>query len=279
MLERSSLSLPVRALLLAFGVLTALAVVALLLGAEHTERAFAWTIVPPMAAAFLGAAYGAGCLLVLLTLRAGTWEQARWPLATVLLFVVVTLVATLLHLDRLHLPGTSGLSTAAAWFWLGVYLGLPPMMAAVLFREERRRSGDAARTRGTGRARQPVLFTWCLLGQGAVLGVVGVALLVGAAPVLERWPWSLTPFVAQVTAAWLVSFAFAAFVAAHVDVTLLGPASASYAAFGALELCAMALHAEDVRAGAAATGFVAVAIWVLLTGAAGAWLAGAGRER
>ena len=65
--------------------------VALLGGASRTDEAFAWTIQPPLAAAFLGAGYASGCVLVLLTLRAGTWSQARWPLLTILVFTVLTL--------------------------------------------------------------------------------------------------------------------------------------------------------------------------------------------
>ena len=103
---------PTRYLLVGSAVLTALASFALLVGAAHTDEAFAWSIMPPLAAAFLGAGYGAGVVLVVLTLRAGTWEQARWPLASVFTFVVLALIATVLHLDKMHLPGPTTLGTA-----------------------------------------------------------------------------------------------------------------------------------------------------------------------
>ena len=58
-----------RGLLGVFSVLTALAVVALFLFPSRTAELFAWTIQPPLTAAFLGAGYAAGCTLVLLSLR------------------------------------------------------------------------------------------------------------------------------------------------------------------------------------------------------------------
>jgi hypothetical protein len=55
-----------RALLVAFSVLTALAVGALFVLSTATDRYFAWTIEPPLTAALLGAGYAAGCVLVVL---------------------------------------------------------------------------------------------------------------------------------------------------------------------------------------------------------------------
>ena len=55
-----------RRLLIVFSTLTLLAFVALFGGAAYTDRYFAWTIKPPATAAFLGAAYAAGCVLVVL---------------------------------------------------------------------------------------------------------------------------------------------------------------------------------------------------------------------
>src|SRR5919199_1250755 len=94
---------PMRALLVVFGVLTLLAVAALFVRPETTDRYFAWTIKPPVTAAFLGAAYLAGCTLVVLSLRAVAWAHARAAVVTILVFTVLTLVATVVHLDRFHL--------------------------------------------------------------------------------------------------------------------------------------------------------------------------------
>jgi hypothetical protein len=52
-----------RWLLCAFSLLTALAFVVLFVLSASTEQHFAWTIQPPVTAAFLGAAYAVGCVL------------------------------------------------------------------------------------------------------------------------------------------------------------------------------------------------------------------------
>lgn len=62
--------LPVmRWLLMIFTVLTLLGVSTLAIMSERTEQYFAWTIDPPLTAAFLGAGYAAGFVLVALAER------------------------------------------------------------------------------------------------------------------------------------------------------------------------------------------------------------------
>ena len=130
-----------RALLGAFAVLTALATIALFVLAENTSETFAWTIEPPLTAAFIGAGYGAGFVLVGLSLRDPVWANSRVPVLTIFVFVVLTLVATVLHRDRMHFDDDFGgldlLAKGAAWFWLAVYIVIPVAMAVLLVRQER----------------------------------------------------------------------------------------------------------------------------------------------
>src|SRR3954454_14895582 len=130
-----------RALLVIFSVLTALAVGALYVLAERTQDYFAWTIQPPLTAAFLGAGYAAGFVLVVLSLRDPVWVHSRVAVLTILVFVVLTLVATLLHLDRMHFSaeftGRPLMAQAAAWFWFAVYVAIPVLMLVALYPQER----------------------------------------------------------------------------------------------------------------------------------------------
>ena len=64
----------------------------------------------------------------------------------------------------------------------------------------------------------------------------------GCRPRGDGLPWDLSPLVAQVTAAWLLSFAVAAVLAVREDVRLLGPAGAGYLVFGAVALLVAVLH-------------------------------------
>ena len=130
-------------------------------GPTRPTRYFAWTIQPPLTAAFLGAAYLAGCTLVLMSLRAVPWAHARAAVVTILVFTVLTLVATLAHLDRFHLRRPALAARAAAWFWLAVYVSVPVVLVVLLVLQQRaqgvhphraRRCRDGWRSRSPSRA-------------------------------------------------------------------------------------------------------------------------------
>src|SRR3954451_10410932 len=169
---------PVRVLLVVFGVLTALAVLALYVRPDTTDQFFAWTIKPPLTAAFLGASYVAGCALVVLSLRSTAWVHARAAIVTILVFTVLTLAATLAHLDRFHFGVAAAFPKGAAWFWLAVYIVVPLLLVVMLVLQ--------IRTPGTHPARVHPLPRWLaalLAFEGAVMFVVGVVLFV--------WPGAL----------------------------------------------------------------------------------------
>jgi hypothetical protein len=220
-----------RLLLVIFSGLTLLAFIVLFGLAGATERAFAWTIKPPATAAFLGAAYAAGCLLVVLALRKGTWAALRIPFLTILVFVIVTLVATLLHLDRLHFDSEVLTARYAAYFWMGVYLLVPPAMVAVLVVQERRPTPLP-----DSRPMPPALAA-TLLVQGLLLLAVGSALFVVPAVATALWPWPLTPLTARVVAAWLLAFGLCAILAWRSrDLARLDVAAWAYGLLALLEV-------------------------------------------
>ncbi len=133
-----------RRLLIIFSGLTLLAFAVLFVGAGQTDRYFAWTINPPATAAFLGGAYAGGCALVVIGMRRGTWAAMRIPYITILVFTLVTLAATLLHLDKFHFA-KSGVALFAAWFWLAIYVFVPLAMIIVLIGQVRRPVPEPAR--------------------------------------------------------------------------------------------------------------------------------------
>src|SRR3712207_8878344 len=75
-----------RRLLVAFAVLTLLAVVQLLVLADVADTYWAWTIRTELTAAFLGAAYGGGFVLSVSALRQKEWSRIRLPVVTVTAF-------------------------------------------------------------------------------------------------------------------------------------------------------------------------------------------------
>jgi hypothetical protein len=242
-----------RALLVAFVVFTALAVVSLLGLSGHTDTAFAWTIRSRPNAAFLGAAYAAGLVLSVLALGQRRWTAVRVPVVTVTVFTALTLIPTLLHKHRLNLMAPAGTARLAAWVWLAVYVAVPLAGAAVVVRQHRQEQ----RRRGAGRDEEPVVvrpipapLVALLVAQGAALAVVGAILFAGGARIhmmvdLERpgWPWPVTPLTSMVIGAWLLSFAVAIALAVRErDLTRMRVPALAYAAFGAFELAVVLAH-------------------------------------
>src|SRR5688500_10178318 len=71
--------------------------------AEDTDRWFAWTVMPPVSAAVLGAGYFGSIAMVVAAGRARRWVDARVVLVSTFVFAALTLVVTVRHLDRFHL--------------------------------------------------------------------------------------------------------------------------------------------------------------------------------
>jgi hypothetical protein len=256
-----------RLLLIAFSVLTLLAVLSLYIGSSATDRFFAWTIDPPLSAAFLGAGYAAGSVLVLLSLRTAIWSHARVPVVTILVFAVVTLIATLLHLDRFHLQaGQQGIPLAAAWLWVAVYVLVPPAIAVLWWAQER--------APGHGPRTHVPLAPWLialLAVQGVVMTAVALALFFAPASAGVLWPWPLSPLTARMVAAWLLAFGVAAGLAIRGrDLRRMRAAAIAYTVFGALELLALARYPDVVTWDRpSAWGYLAVLAAVLVTGGYG----------
>jgi hypothetical protein len=259
-----------RVLLGVFAVLTALATVALFIRSETTEKTFAWTIQPPLTAAFIGAAYAAGFLLVVLSLQVRTWADVRVPVLTIFAFVVLTLVATLLHINKLHFDddfgGLDALAKGAAWFWLAVYVIVPIATLVLIVAQERAPGVDPP-------DRHPVspVLRAALGVESAVLLVGGALMFIAPTTATTLWPWVLTPFTTRIIAAWLLAFGLAAAMAAlRGDLERLRTAAIAYTAFGVLVLVAVARFPDTVDwSDPAAWVFIAVALAVAATGAAG----------
>jgi hypothetical protein len=259
-----------RLLLGAFSLLTALAFVALFVLAGTTDRSFAWTIEPPLTAAFLGAGYAAGFVLVFLSLRESAWADVRVPFLTIFVFVVLTLAATLLHLDKMHFDDDFGglglLAKAAAWFWLAVYVVVPVAMLVLLVGQERVPGADPP-----PRHPVPAVLRVALAVESAALVVVGALLFIDPTTATSVWPWPLTPFTARVVAAWLIAFGLATALAALAgDLHRLRTATIAYTVFGALVVvCVLRYTGTVAWDRPVAWIFMALAAAVVVTGAAG----------
>jgi hypothetical protein len=252
-----------RLLLVIFSGLTLLAFVVLFVLADATERYFAWTIKPPATAAFLGAAYAAGCALELLAFRRRTWAALRIPFLTILVFTMLTLVASVLHLDRFHLGSELAMARSAAYLWLAIYILVPLAMMVVLIIQERRPAEPV------DRVALPVGLRAALVVQGAVMFVVGAALFLVPGTAKALWPWMLTPLTARAVAAWLLAFGVGVILAAiDGDLGRLDIAAWAYGLLAVLEIVVVIRFPGTVNwSGAAIWVYLAMAASILVTSA------------
>ncbi len=264
--EHKEMTAGMRALLWLAVVLVGLAGIQLFVFAERTERFFAWTIDPPLTAAFLGAGYWASIAFEWSAARQRLWANARVAVPTVLVFTVLTLIVTLVHIDRFHLGAEFEAATrAVTWTWIAVYLIVPVALTYVLV-AQRRASGEDP-------PRQHTLPGWLrvlVAAQALVLVAVGAALLIAPEAAAPIWPWSLTALTGRAIGAWVISLGVAA---AHAlwenDVPRLRPAAWAFVAFGILQGVAVARYPGTIDwSSVPAWGFVAVLVSAVVAGAA-----------
>jgi hypothetical protein len=227
-----------RRMLLVASLLVFLVGIQLFILTEQTDRFFAWTIASPLTAAFLGAAYWASFAIELAAARQRTWARARIAVPSVVIFTGLTLVVTLMHLDRFHFGDPDPLTRFAAWVWLSVYVVVPPLLLVLL--------AGQLRAPGIDMPRIAPLPAWVLIVLGAhaaLLTIIGAALLIAPVAAAPLWPWALTPLTARAIGAWAFALGIAAAHSiAENDWARIHVATVSYTAFGILEVIALARY-------------------------------------
>jgi hypothetical protein len=247
---------------LAFRASTLLALIAgvlLFAGATRTEDYFSWTIEPAQSAAFLGAAYWSAAILfwwASVQRQPGQVRIAAFPEFTV---AILLLVATELHLDKIH-------SDLFGYFWVAAYAVALPVLIYLIASDH-----DAASGRqGEPRLPMPGWLRLSLTLQATAFAVYGAGLFIVPSSFDAAWPWPLTPFTARAIAAFLSGFALAAAIAIRGNcLQRFRGAALTYAALGALQLLAAGLHSSDFHDGISLPVFVAFFATVLAVGLAG----------
>lgn len=217
---------------------------------EETDRYFAWTIAPPLSAAF----YGGAAVIGFQSGREREWSRARLAVPGVIAFTWLPLGATLLHLDKFHLDEGGTAARIAAWAWLLVYV-LVPVALTVAFVLQWRNTGPlAAPTQGVVSRTQPAWYRALFVALGAVALVLGAALFAVPEDAADLWPWKLTPLVARAMSAWLVGFGLLLWaISREPDRSQLRAGLTGIAAIGVLQLVALLRYVDSVSWSAAAS--------------------------
>lgn len=232
-----------RVLLVVAGVLVLLAGLTLFVLPLRTAEWFAWTIDPPMTAVFLGASYWAAAAIEWCAASRRRWVDARIAVPGVLVFTVLTLVVTLVHLDKFHFDGQLPARTRAiTWAWMVIYAVVPVLLAVVWWRQARQPGSDPARS-----SRLPRAIRITAVAQAVVLIPLGTVLLVAPGAGSRYWPWELTALTGRAVGAWLVSLGV---VAGHLviedDLRRVRPAAVGALVLVVLQAVALVRHWDDL---------------------------------
>lgn len=196
--------------------------------------------------------------------REPAWARARVGVFGVWLFVTLTLVATLLHLDRFHFDDPGLVPRGAAWLWLVIYAIEPPAVLAATVLQLRAPGRDRPRERAL-----PPWYRLLLASEALVLLAVGGWLFLAPASV-AWWPWVLTPLVSRAMAAWLLGLAVVLATGAwENEPRRIRIAAVSAGALGVLQLVAVARYAGDLRGGASTPIYLVSLVVIAATGAVG----------
>ncbi len=258
-----------RGMLLVASILVFMAGFQLYVLTDYTARFFAWTINPPLTAAFLGASYWAAFMLEFMASRERLWARGRIAVPAVLLFTTLTLIATLLHFAppfRLHLDSPDLITRGAAIAWIIVYAAVPPVMAFILWRQLQVPGGDPPRL-----APLPDWLRYSVGVIGAIMLLFGIVMFLVPSAGIAVWPWTLTPLTSRAAGAWLLGLGIAAAqLARENDFHRVQPVLASAVAFGLLQFLALARYPSTVAWGnPKAWLYVLFMLSILVVGALG----------
>lgn len=199
-----------------------------------TDRLFAWTIEPPLTAAFLGASYWASTALAVTCALERDWARGRAFAAPYLVAGVVLLAVTLVHLERFHMDDVTG------WAWLALYAVFPPSVLVLLARQLRAPGGEPMRTHPIPAAALAVLAL-----QGGAMVALGAALVAAPDGVGSLWPWPLTPLTGRAVGTFvLAQGVLVVTVCRERDWRRARPAMLQYVLLAVLQLIAVARFAD-----------------------------------
>lgn len=231
-----------RAMLMIASILVFTIGIPLFLMTEQTETTFAWTIQSSLTAAFLGAAYWSSGVLEMLGARERMWANTRVAVPAVWLFTALTLVVTLVHIDRFHFDSPLQHTRAGTWAWLIVYAAVPIILGILLIHQMTRPGGDPPR-----RVLIPDFIQAMLVFHALIMIPLGIALLIAPVETAALWPWPLTPLTGRAIGAWLVSIGVAAF---HTywerDRRRVRASTRAYLILAMLQFVALARYPDEV---------------------------------
>ena len=157
---------------------------------------FAWEINPNLTPLLMGAGYGAGTYFFYRVVTIGEWHRVHVLFPGIAVFTVAMAIATYLHWDAFNHGHFS------TWLWVFLYVATPVLIPALWVYNGRTDPG----ARAADGAVVPPAVRWISGAVGIVLTVAIVVLFVFPDPMIERWPWAVSPLTSRVLLGWAAVF-------------------------------------------------------------------------
>ena len=160
---------------------------------DRTSTLWAWKLQPEVTAMVLGSVYAGGAYFFARILFGAPWRAVAAGFPSVIVFVWIAGIATLLHLDRFI---KDSVPFAA---WVALYAVTPFLVPWLVARNHRRYGAPHGPP-------LPRAIQRTLGAVGGVLLAAGVLFLVVPDVAIDSWPWPLTPLTARVIGAVLAMY-------------------------------------------------------------------------
>jgi hypothetical protein len=159
----------------------------------ETDWLFFWPVNPPINAGLFGALYLGGATAVSLAVWRNEWGPTRYLVPILVAAGILISLVTLLHLDKF----APGIRLA---YWLVIYIGAP-LLALIVYVFQERRGGNWVVVEPVRPfTRRVALIT------GSIVLIGGVLLIVWPETAVAYWPWSTSPLMVRIFAAWFGAF-------------------------------------------------------------------------
>lgn len=176
-----------------------------------TERYFAWGITPDLTPLLMGAGYGAGVYFFYRVVTVDEWHRVHVLFPGIAVFTLAMGIATVLHWDAF----TRG--HFSTWLWVFLYVVTPVLIPALWVYNGRTDPGRptpgnvTAESANSGSvpsavATVPPVVRWTSGFVGVVLTAVILILFVRPGPMIDLWPWAVSPLTARVLLGWASVF-------------------------------------------------------------------------
>lgn len=158
----------------------------------QTERLFAWTINPELTPLIMGAGYGTGVYFFYRVVTIGEWHRVAAVFPGIAAFTWFMAGATFLHWENFNHDHV----TFYAWTFL--YIVSPVLVPGIwlLNRRTDPRTGSGLEMPGALRLGAG--------GSGILITLTAVVLFVLPGPMIDHWPWAVSPLTSRILLGWFV---------------------------------------------------------------------------